>query len=290
MHRDNGRTLKQLIPALVLAVLPLAPLSGQAREFARHAAAPELRLPPAPRTPLAPLKAVAAPRETTPKSGWRAAYGPGERADYEVRLGALSLGKGAMEVVGSEIVDGHETYHTVLRVSGGLPLARVNDRYESWVDADQLFSRRFKKDQRELRFKRKRAFDFFPETRTYHRTDNGERGTLQTSEPLDEVSFLVHARSLPLKVGETYTIDRYYKAGRPVTLKVLRKERITVPAGTFETIVVQPTISTSGLFGEGGKAEVYFTDDDRRVLVRMTSQVPVVGSLSLHLRNYRPAQ
>ena len=44
-------------------------------------------------------------------------------------------------------------------------------------------------------------------------------------------------------------------------------ETITVPAGTFRTIVVQPVIQTRGLFSEGGRAEVYFTDDDRRLLI-----------------------
>ena len=66
-------------------------------------------------------------------------------------------------------------------------------------------------------------------------------------------------------------------------LKVLRKETIQVPAGTFDTIVVRPIIKSPGLFGEGGEAEVYFSDDERRLLVCLTSKVSIVGSLSLHL-------
>ena len=57
-----------------------------------------------------------------------------------------------------------------------------------------------------------------------------------------------------------------------------------VPAGTFPTTVVQPIIRSSGLFGEGGKAELYFSDDPRRLLVLMESDIPLVGRLSLHLR------
>ena len=60
------------------------------------------------------------------------------------------------------------------------------------------------------------------------------------------------------------------------------------PAGTFETIVVRPTIKTSGLFGEGGEAELFFSDDEHHTLIRMTSKVPIMGSLSLHLRRYDP--
>ena len=90
---------------------------------------------------------------------------------------------------------------------------------------------------------------------------------------------------VPLEVGEEYSFSRYFKeSGNPVILRVLRKEVVEVPAGTFRTIVVQPLIKTSGLFGQGGEAELYFSDDEHRYLVLMRSKVPLVGSLSLHLR------
>jgi cysteine sulfinate desulfinase/cysteine desulfurase-like protein len=38
----------------------------------------------------------------------------------------------------------------------------------------------------------------------------------------------------------------------------------------------------------GGRAEVYFTDDDRRLLVQMKSRIPVIGSLNLFLSSYTP--
>jgi hypothetical protein len=62
---------------------------------------------------------------------------------------------------------------------------------------------------------------------------------------------------------------------------------VDVPAGRFRTIVVQPIIRTSGLFGDGGRAEIYFTDDDRRIPVLIKTRVPVVGSLTMLLRTYR---
>jgi len=50
---------------------------------------------------------------------------------------------------------------------------------------------------------------------------------------------------------------------------------------------VRPTIKTSGLFGEGGEAELFFTDDAQHVLVQMRSKVPLLGSLSLLLVSRR---
>lgn len=219
-------------------------------------------------------------------------WGVGERASYQVRLGGVSVGSGSMEVLGVRNVGEHPTYHTRFRLSGGVPLARVDDRFESWIDVDQLFSRRFKQDQKEVRFERKRTYEFFPEQRTFRRTDgSGEVGTLPTSEPLDDVSFLYYARTLPLEVGQTYRLDRYYKeSGNPVILRVLRRETVRVPAGTFRTVVVRPIIKTKGLFSEGGEAEVYFSDDSRRIVVQVRSKVPVVGSLTMQLREYEPGR
>ncbi len=214
----------------------------------------------------------------------------GERATYSVRLAGRNVGAGSLEVLGEENVNGHSTLHAALEIKGGLLFAHVDDRFDSWMDADDLFSRRFVQTQRELGHSRYREYDFSPEQRTYHQVDNDERGELTTDQPLDDVSFLFYARTLPLRVGDVDTIPRYFKSGRDVILRVLRRERVTVPAGTFETIVVQPTITNAGgLFGQGGRAEVYFSDDEARTLVMMKSHVPVLGSLSLYLTDFRPA-
>ncbi|HEX7120364.1 MAG TPA: DUF3108 domain-containing protein [Longimicrobiales bacterium] len=217
-------------------------------------------------------------------------FGPGERLGYQVRLGIFGeVGEGAMEVVGVDTIHGRPTYHLRFDLEGKVLFAEVDDRLQSWLDVSSLVARRFEQDQKEVNFERHRIFDFFPEQGRYERVDREGGGELATDQPLDDVSFLYFVRTLPLEVGETYTLNRYYKAdGNPVTIRVLRKETITVPAGTFETIVVQPIIQTDGLFGEGGEAEVYFTDDEQRLLIQMKSKVPVIGHLSLHLKSYTP--
>ncbi len=238
---------------------------------------------------------VAAQAQVAPESSPAIApvpFGPGERLGYQVKLGIFGeVGEGAMEVVGVDTIHGNPTYQLRFDLEGKVLFAKVDDRLQSWLDVSQLTSRRFEQDQKEVNFERYRIFDFFPEERRWARLDKDEEGELPTDMPLDDVSFLYFVRTLPLEVGETYTFDRYFKEdGNPVTLKVLRKEKVTVPAGTFETVVVQPIIQTDGLFGEGGKAEVYFTDDEQRLLVQMKSKVPVIGNLSLHLASYTPGE
>ena len=212
----------------------------------------------------------------------------GERATYELRLAGRSIGTGSLEVIGAEEIDGHAVLRTRLQVSGQVLFARVDDRFESWIDPVRLFSRRFVQDQKELTKTRYRDYLLSPERKTFRRADATSDEVMSTDEPLDDVSFLFYARTLPLRVGDVDTIPRYFKPGHDVILRVLRTERITVPAGTFQTIVVQPTITNAGgLFGQGGHAELYFSDDTLRTLVQLKSRVPIVGALSLHLRDFR---
>lgn len=215
-------------------------------------------------------------------------FGVGEKLKYKVTLSPFGdVGSGSFEVADLDTIHGHTTYRILMSLKGGIPFAHVDDHMESWMDVNLLVSRRFRQDQKEVRYKRYRAFDFFPEERRWKRLDKDESGELPTDRPLDDISFLYFVRCLPLVVGRTYTLPQYFaKEGNPVVVKVLRRDTIQVPAGTFPVIVVQPVIQTKGLFGKGGKAEVYFSDDDRRLLVAMKSDVPVLGSLNLYLESY----
>lgn len=220
-------------------------------------------------------------------------FAPGERAEYSVSLGIFgNVGTGFMEVVGTERVHGHETYHLRFALKGRVLVGSVDDVFESWLDTEQLFARRHYKRQHELTYKAERSYDFFPDSMFFRHRTSGKTEPLATAEPLDEVSFLYFARTLDLRPGRTYTLNRYYKdSGNPVTLKVLRREVLTADDGSkVPVVVVQPIIQTSGLFGEGGRAEVYFTDDEHRILVKMTSKVPVIGRLGLTLTSFKHGQ
>jgi len=86
-------------------------------------------------------------------------------------------------------------------------------------------------------------------------------------------------------MGMTYEFNRYFIPDRnPVKIRVLRKEQVRVPAGTFDCIVIQPIIKTKGIFSENGQAEIWLTDDARRIMVQMRSKL-AFGSLNLYLRS-----
>lgn len=211
----------------------------------------------------------------------------GERLVYDVKFSAVKVGSGFMEAVGYEQVRGVSALHVRFVVRGGTFFYKVNDVLESWIDTTGFVSLRHKQDLSEGRRDRERVFEFFPDRKTFSQDDQPE--VPGVSNPLDEGSFLYFVRRVPLVVGQTYEFSRYFKPDRnPVRIIVLRKERIRVPSGEYNTIVIQPIIKAKGLFSEGGKAQVWLTDDSARVMVQMKSSLPI-GSLNLYLREYRPS-
>jgi hypothetical protein len=213
-------------------------------------------------------------------------FSVGERAVYEVKFGFVPAGTGRMEVAGIESVRGRDAYRFRFRVTGGIPLYRVDDVLESWVDTARFQSLRYVQDQEEGGRQRERHYEIYPERAVFQ--ERGKAEAPSVADPLDDASFLYFIRTLPLEVGRTYEFNRYFKPGsNPVKIVVLRRERIEVPAGKFNTIVIQPIIKTRGIFSEGGRAEVWLADDASRIVVQMKSKLPF-GSLNLYLRSYQP--
>ena len=218
-------------------------------------------------------------------------FGPGERLEYKVKLGFFNAGEAHMEVLGIDSVRGAPAYHVEVSMRGStlFGLLKMDSHYESWIDTELMTSRRYISDVSNTGHSSYRSFEFYPDEGYWDQTDENVIGELATALPLDDISFIYFVRSIPLEVGQTYTYSRYFKKdGNPVVLEVVRRDVREVPAGTFNTIVVRPTIKTSGLFDEGGDAELHFTDDENRYLVYMRIGMPIVGSITLHLENIVP--
>lgn len=214
-------------------------------------------------------------------------FGLGERAEYEVKFGGMRMGSGHMEVVGADVIRGREVLHTRFHIRGGPFFFKVDDRLESWIDPVTMSSLRFRQELNEGSRERERTFEFFPDRATFLEVGKDEERP-SVRNPLDDAAFLYFVRTVPLEVGQEYSYDRYFIPDRnPVRLRVLRRERIRVPAGEFDAIVVQPIITARGIFSENGRAEVWLSDDDRRIMLQMKTKFAKI-SLSLHLKSYRP--
>ena len=213
-------------------------------------------------------------------------FGVGEKLVYDVKFGPMKVGTGSMEVMTVDTLRGVEVFHTTFRVKGGTFFYRVNDLLESWFDTKTMASLRFKQDMEEGGKNREKTFEIYPDRGLYVEEGKPEKPTV--AAPLDDANFLYFIRTVPLVVGETYEFNRYFRPDRnPVRIKVLRKERIEVPAGKFDAIVVQPIIKAKGIFSENGHAEVWLADDSTRIMLQMKSRLSF-GTLNLYLKSFKP--
>ena len=224
---------------------------------------------------------------TTEPSRMVVPFDTGERLTFDVRFGGIKVGTGRMEVVGTQDVRGREAWHTRFTVKGGIPFYKVNDRIESWIDTRTFESLRFVQDLEEGSRDKERYYEIYPEQSTYSEKGEVEHAP-SVADPLDDAAFMYFVRTIPLEVGKTYEFNRYFRPDRnPVQIRVLRRETVQVPAGKYRTIVIQPVIKSKGIFSEKGHAEMWLTDDSRRLLVQMKSDLSI-GSLNLYLRGYVP--
>ncbi len=215
-------------------------------------------------------------------------FGPGEDLKYKVKYGAFGVGEARMSVAGIDTLRGHPVYAAALHIKASPLWYDIDHTLSSWIDTETLVSRRFVNDQRAR--ERYREYEIFPEERRVQRIDHDTAWAIPTSEPLDDIAFVYLARTLPLEVGQTYEYNRYFKEERnPIILKVLRKDKREVGAGVFNTIVVQPLIPGSSFFSEGGEAEIHLSDDERRLLVYMKVDGPVIPlNITMHLQEIQP--
>lgn len=227
-------------------------------------------------------------------------FAVGEVAEYDVSFGpvrAVRVGRARLAVEAKDSIRGEEAYRLAFELEGGPFFYKIDDRTVSWLATSPYRSLRFEQVLKEGGYRRHRRYEMDHAAGTFTREDWDEDAGLYRAHArerdvpipegaLDEIAYLYLVRTLPLEVGHTYRFSEYFEeSGNPFILHVLRREEVRVRAGRFQTIVVQPIIQTDGMFGEEGRAEVYLTDDDRRLIVQIRTRMKV-GELNLFLREF----
>ncbi|HEX5750568.1 MAG TPA: DUF3108 domain-containing protein [Archangium sp.] len=164
---------------------------------------------------------------------------------------------------------------------------RIQHHSRSWLSSRRMAALRYEVDERiPLKSVRERV-EIFPDEGRWVRPTT--QGRSSSPEPLDELSFLYALRTMELTPGRVHRMDRHFDARRnPVVVRVLRREPLRVPAGEFSTVVVEMEVRDPERFGGRGLLRLYLTDDERRLPVRIESQVPVAGQLVLELEPRPP--
>ena len=99
----------------------------------------------------------------------------------------------------------------------------------------------------------------------------------------DALSAFYFVRTQSLNVGESFQLPQFDNGKMyNFEVRVLKKEKIKVKAGIFNTILLEPMLLTEGLFRHKGRIRVWITDDERRIPVKMSSSI-IIGSVEATL-------
>jgi len=215
-------------------------------------------------------------------------FGVGERLQYRVSVGKLgTVGEGVMSVNGPEDVRGTMTVvlRSVIRARVGV--IKNTERAASWLDPTRMAALRYQKRTHGL-FARggDEQVEMFPDERRW-KNGRGKSGESPTDAPLDELSFIYYVRTLPLTGDSADVVERHYDRDRnPIAVRVIGRDTVRTPAGTFATIIVEMRVKDPERYGGEGIIRLHLSDDARRLPVRIESTVPGFGASVLTLDAY----
>jgi len=205
------------------------------------------------------------------------------RAEYALPVGQTFVYNGLWRVFNAGTASLRmETAGAETRVVGAADatgsaavLYRVRDRYESFLDPATFCSHNtarrveegFRKVETNITFDYSRSKAVLEQKNLKKNSSKHEEHTIPGCVT-DVLSAIYYVASLPLQVGSTYRFP-LSDGGETLTVNVQveAREQIKTPAGTFNTIRVQPETS-SGLLKEKGKIWVWYSDDAARVPVQ----------------------
>ncbi|MBV8524054.1 MAG: DUF3108 domain-containing protein [Acetobacteraceae bacterium] len=168
-------------------------------------------------------------------------------------------------------------------------LFRVQDRFESYFDGKTMCSQKLVKHTEEGSRRRDTVltFDYSRKKAVLEETNlkTGQRKREENDIPscaTDVLSGILYGATLPLQEGATYTFP-LNDGGKTVTVNahVEGKEQLKTPAGTFQTVRVQP-VGDSGVLKNRGRVWVWYTDDAQHLPVQMKSKL-TWGTLTVYL-------
>lgn len=206
-----------------------------------------------------------------------------ESLKFEIKWGLLFVGWSTMKAQTVENFNGQPAVRIVSEATSSKfcdSFYKVRDVNEAWIHAKEFHSLGYYKKLREGNFFRDEwvLYDY-PRKAWLGKQVNKDGAALYRSGSLpgpvqDILSSLYFLRTKPLKVGDEVVLDVNTRDNWPLVIKVTKKQRIEVPAGEFDTIVVEPFIRQEGIFIQKGKRmQVWLTDDKRHLPVYLSVDV-----------------
>jgi hypothetical protein len=215
---------------------------------------------------------------------------PGEKLTFQINWSFIHAGVAVLEVLPIEKVNDVESYHFVMTAKTS-PFVdhfyKVRDRIDGYTDTAMTHSVLYKK-LKEGRRKKSVIVHFNWEEQTAQYSNFGKKRKPISILPasFDPISifyaFRYHDLKEKMEITNPVTDGKKCIMGRA---KVIKREKIEVSAGTYDTYLVEPDLEhIGGVFEKSKKAklQVWVTADSRRMPVKIKSKV-VVGSFIAQL-------
>ena len=217
------------------------------------------------------------------------AFGLGERLVYDVGYSIFTAGEAVFAIPAIDTFQGLPAYEisfTVNSTPSFTWIYKVEDRYLTFVDVAGLFPWRFTQKIREGGYSRDFAADF-DQVRNTARTKDSTYAV--PPYVYDAVSALYYIRTFDFgsfRPGQRVELRNFYKdSAYALGVKFLGFQKVSVDAGTFDCILIEPMIREGGLFKSDGRILIWLSNDDRRIPVKVSTKV-VIGSIDAELREY----
>jgi hypothetical protein len=91
---------------------------------------------------------------------------------------------------------------------------------------------------------------------------------------------MYYVRTLALVPGTSVYVPNHDNGKNyPLEVRVEERERVTVDAGTFDCLVLEPVLMGEAVFKQNGRIKIWVTDDELHLPVLLKSKV-FVGAIA----------
>jgi hypothetical protein len=213
---------------------------------------------------------------------------PGESLRFSVQYGVIHAGTAWLEVPGAREYEGRPVVLLVARAeSNGFfsSFYKVRNRIESYWDSTGHYSLRYTERRHEGKYHAESdiRFDYDKQEAVYK---DGRTFPIPPNVQ-DALSSFYYTRLQALPLGGSVMFD--YHASRksaPMEVRVLGRQKVKTPAGTFSCVAIEPVLKAGGIFKNKGRLVIWLTDDERRIPVLMKSKV-MIGSVKVVLQEVK---
>ncbi len=269
---------------ILIASLPLAASIAPSQQREKRAVAAP-KAPSMPAVPGVEQSEMVAPSVTRPRADYQFPVGQTYVYRAEWRVFNAGIATLRMEKAGQEnrIIATADAAGTISL------LYHVQDRLESFFDPSSFCSHNtsrhieegFRRVESSITFDYPRGKAVLDHKNIKKKESKHEEHDIPSCVT-DMLSSVYYVASLPLLPGKTYSFPiNDGGATLTVLVHVEEREQVKTPAGTFNTIRVQPE-TASGALRDKGKIWVWYSDDAARIPVQMRARM-AWGTLTFSL-------